>query len=425
MKILWFVNIEIPSDGNGELSGDAVGSGSWLVYLYNRLRREPSVRLTVVFPQHREKALRKKQAGETLLYGFYSERKPLTVYDKANEAVFRDILTQEKPDIVHLWGTEYSHCLALVNAFARPERTVISVQGLISICARHYQGDLPEKAARRWTFRDLVRLDNLKCQQKNFEKRGCFEKEALKKTGYVIGRTDWDEAACMMLAPEAVYFRCNESLRDVFYEKKACWSPESCRRHRLFAGQAGYPLKGLHKVIEAMGLLISDYPDMELRIAGDPMDFSDDMKSLLLRKSYTAYIKKLIEKQGLREHIHFTGMLSPEGMAEELLAAHVFISASSMENESNSLSEAKMLGLPVIASAAGGTASRIQHGIDGFQYQYEESYLLAYYIRRIFEDDGLARSLGEKASEHAAAVNDREKNYCNLLSVYDEILKGS
>lgn len=43
-------------------------------------------------------------------------------------------------------------------------------------------------------------------------------------------------------------------------------------------------------------------------------------------------------------------------MIESYKRAHAYVSASSMENESNSLSEAKMLGMPVISSYAGGTS---------------------------------------------------------------------
>ena len=109
-------------------------------------------------------------------------------------------------------------------------------------------------------------------------------------------------------------------------------------------------------------------------------------------------------------------------MAQRLLKANVFISASSMENESNSLSEAKLIGVPCVVSYAGGTASRIEHGVDGFHYQYEESYMLAYYIDRIFSDSELTATISRNAVRQAEIVNNGKMNIASLKNIYKDIL---
>ncbi|MCR4657345.1 MAG: glycosyltransferase [Lachnospiraceae bacterium] len=424
IKLLWLISIPVSEGGNGLLDDNLVQSGGWINSFFNRLVYEDRFDMVVLYPQNKRREIIKWNAGQTVYYGFYSPRKPRTCYSKTKRGEFETILQKERPELVHIWGTEYLHSAELADAFGTPEKTVISIQGLISICARHYQGDIPSIIPYTWTVKDLLRFDNLKCQQVNFGKRGKFEKRAIKNAGYLIGRTDWDEAASNMINPKACYFHVNEALRNVFYEYENHWSIERCKRNSIFISQAGYPLKGLHKVLEAAALIKYDYPDIKIYVAGPELKLKNDFKSLIRKDGYSAYIKRLIGRLGLWDNIVFSGVLSADAMVEKMLGCHVFVSASSIENESNALSEAKLLGMPVIASVAGGTACRVQHGIDGFQYQYEESYMLAYYLRKIFSDDELAATLGKKASQNASIVNDRENNYNQLLNTYEEILNA-
>ena len=98
------------------------------------------------------------------------------------------------------------------------------------------------------------------------------------------------------------------------------------------------------------------------------------------------------KEYGLEQHIRYLGTLNEQDMCRQYLKANVFVSASSIENSSNSLSEAMILGVPCIASDAGGTISLFQHEHDGFLYQADAPYLLAYYIDRIFSDDERLRN---------------------------------
>lgn len=59
--------------------------------------------------------------------GFYQEVKPKIIYDQKNEKVFKEIINDTKADILHIWGTEFSYCLAMINAFDNPDKTVISI----------------------------------------------------------------------------------------------------------------------------------------------------------------------------------------------------------------------------------------------------------------------------------------------------------
>jgi hypothetical protein len=91
-------------------------------------------------------------------------------------------------------------------------------------------------------------------QKKKFAKRGKFEIEALKIAKHVIGRTDWDLACTKQINDNLNYYFCNETLRDSFY--KSSWDIESCEKQSIFLSQCGYPIKGFHKFLEALKIIV-------------------------------------------------------------------------------------------------------------------------------------------------------------------------
>ena len=103
---------------------------------------------------------------------------------------------------------------------------------------------------------------------------------------------------------------------------------------------------------------------------------------------------------------------------EGLSGAFVFVSPSTIEDPSNSVCEAMLLGVPVVASYVGGTPSLIHHGEDGFLYPCDAHYMLAYYIMQIFQDDELAGRISAAARERAGKRHDPEKIKNRIMEIY-------
>jgi len=133
-------------------------------------------------------------------------------------------------------------------------------------------------------------------------------------------------------------------------------------------------------------------------------------------------LKKLIYKYNLNKNVTFLGILDEKQMCNRLLNSHVFVSSSTIENESNSISEAKIMGVPVVASYVGGVPSRIQHSNDGFLYQHDAPYMLAHYVCEIFQNDEIAVKLSKNASVSAEKTNGIKINGDEMLSIYSKIL---
>jgi len=210
---------------------------------------------------------------------------------------------------------------------------VMSIQGLVSIYARHYMACLPAEVQKRFTLRDFIKQDNLNQQQKKFIKRGEFEIEALQKVKHIIGRTTWDRACTFQINPDSQYHFCNETLRDEFY--KHIWDIKKCEKYSIFVSQGSYPIKGLHFMLEAMPLILEHFPGTKLYVSGQNITKSDTLKEKIKRSSYGKYIKELIEKYNLKQCIIFTGILNEKQMCERYLKSHIFVCPSSIENSPN------------------------------------------------------------------------------------------
>ena len=414
MKLLWLCNM-VPGAVQEKISGNKSG-GLWVDHVLSDLRcRDVAIR--ILCPGSKEEGV----LDQNCSYGFFREGLPY-VYLPELEERFKNELETFKPDVIHIWGTEYGHTLAMVNAAEKKgmlDHTVVSIQGLCSVYAGHYAEGVPFDIQRRSTFRDAVRRDNILQQQKKFALRGELEVEALKKARHVIGRTDWDEACAKQINPQTVYHFCNETLREAFYEGQ--WSYEQCKKHRIFASSCAYPVKGFHYLLEAFAEVLKDYPDARLAVPGKSFFAPNDLKSKMKQNSYHLYLAELARKYGMEDKIDFLGKLTADGMKEAYLSANVFALPSTIENSPNSLGEAMLLGVPCVAGDVGGVTNLMQHKVEGFVYQSTAPYMLAYDIKRVFEMGEEAASMGNAARAHARKTHDPEKNLQDLINIYHEL----
>ncbi|MGJ7920807.1 glycosyltransferase family 4 protein [Neobacillus sp. LXY-4] len=414
MNILWLCNKALPGISE-KLGLKDNNSGGWLNGAYEGLKNRTDINLAICFPSEIPEELVIGEYDLLKYYAFKQSKKPIYNYDPNYESIFRKVINNFKPDIVHIWGTEYSHSLAMVRAFGNSQRTVISIQGLCSVYEKHYYAGLPQNIVNRFTFRDLVRSDNIRRQRTKFKKRGLFEEEALRCVNYVIGRTDWDKACTEQINPNVNYLFCNETLRNYFYQHK--WNIDNCERHSIFVSQSNYPIKGFHKLIEAMPGIIRRFPDTKIYTT------SKDIRKIPFYKldTYNKYLISLIKKYELDQSIVFLGNLNEHEMGERYIRSHVFVSASSIENSPNSVGEAMLLGVPTVSSDVGGVKNLILHGKDGLIFPEDESYMLTHYVCKIFDDDKLATFLSNNAKNNAKAIYDKETNAATLNSIYNQI----
>lgn len=419
MKILWLTNIPLP-EASFLMNEKPFPFGGWLVNASNDLSENDEINLHIAFPFKGISGF-KQMEGEKINYYAFS---PIdTSQTSASNQVNLDkIIKKVNPDLVHIFGTEYAHSLAMANLCNNIGiKTIVSIQGLTSIYSRHFMANLPIKIQKRFTIRDLIKRDNLIVQQKKFEKRGELEIETIKRTKHVIGRTTWDKACTAQINSGATYHFCNETLREEFY--KHMWEIDQCERLSIFTSQASYPIKGIHFVIEAMPLILEKYPKAKLYIAGHDITKADTIKQKIKLSSYAKYISDLIKEYKLGGSVIFTGLLDEKKMCQRYLKSNVFVCPSSIENSPNSLGEAMILGVPCVASDVGGVSDMLKHKDEGFVYQTDAPYMLAHYVCEIFENEDLALKFSKNAREHASKTHDKNENTRRLIEIYRDVLE--
>lgn len=327
---------------------------------------------------------------------------------------FEEVNKHFQPDVVHIHGTEYLHSLAYINTCGA-SRVVLSIQGLVSVYAKHYFGGI-ERGRLFPSLRDILRLDTILLQYKDMLRRGKNEIEILERVEHVIGRTRWDRSNVWAINHLVTYHFCNETLRDSFYRIQ--WKIDDCEPYSIFLSQAHYPIKGLQQVIKAVSKVKLHFPKVKVKIAG--VDFLN--KPFWRINGYGNYIKRLFRKYDVFENFVFLGSLSQEEMSLQYLKANIFICPSSIENSPNSVGEAQLVGTPCIASYVGGNMDMIEDGITGFLYRYEEIELLAYRICQLFDSPQLCKRLSNEGRISAQLRHDPHKNAQDLFSIYKLVL---
>ena len=420
MKILWITNVLLP-EAQLLLNGGNIkaGSGGWLSSAAEAVKGK--VELIVASPTNMVQAVR-KEVLDGITYYFIPIGKGNVQYNKQYEKIWYEINEYEKPDLVHLHGTEYSHGLAFINACGS-ENVIVSIQGIMTEIAKHRNDGLSRSdILRNITIYDLKRGSLFK-QQKRAKARAESEIEIMKKAHFFIGRTSFDYAYVKAKNPAARYYHCDESMREVFYTGR--WSYDNCQKHSIYVSSASYPLKGLHMLLQAMPIIINQYPDIKVFVAGRKIHEANSFVQSLMIPGYDKILNSLIKKYNLKDYITFVGPQDARGVRDGLLKANLFLSPSSNENSSNSICEAQLLGVPCLASYVGGTPDLISSDTMGCLYNYYDINVLAYKICMLFEN---SKSFDNSMMVELATVrNNRENNALRTIDIYktvkDEISK--
>lgn len=419
MRVLWICNVPIPEAK--EVMGDATEVRvSWLVGISKALR--DSVDLYIVYTSEKHTEIKTGEGDRVHFVSVPRKNKNTETFDPSLEEQFGKVYKLVQPDAIHIFGTEFPHTLSAVLASKKAgleQATVVSIQGLVSIYADHYMAGVPHWVERFFSVRDLLRFSNVRTVQKQFRKRGQYEIEAIRQVPNVIGRTDWDMACTKMFHPDVTYHHNNEILRDSFYENR--WSYENCEPHRIFMSQGRVPYKGFHFAIKALAILKEKYSDVQLYITDDDIVNPQGFYQKIKLNGYQIYLRRLIKKLGVAEHIHFLGTQNEEQMCKQYLKANAFILPSAIENSPNSLGEAMLLGTPAVTADMGGVKNMILHDVEGYVYQLDAPYMLAFYVGKVFDAGAEVAPMCERAHEHAAQIFDREANIRKLVAIYRRI----
>lgn len=411
MRVLWTVNILFPEAEMLLLKKTAglAASGGWLIGAAEALATVEGMELHIACPA-RVPATTTLQ-GAHICYHLYAglQRNGEPFYETSSQldAVFREMLEEIRPDLIDIHGTEYAHSLSCLRA-AGTIPTVVTIQGFVFSVAEHYRDGLGLR--EMMMHRPFHR--GIRHEQASFRRRAEGEKALIRQARNFIGRTQWDRGQVLSLNPGARYFTCQETLREPFYEGR--WRWKDCEKHSIFLSQGSYPLKGLHQVLKALPAVLKTYPDTKVYVGG--------LNILAGRHPghYARILSALIRRHHLEDRLVFTGNLDAEAMKRRFMLANVFLCPSAIENSSNSLGEAQLLGVPCIAADRGGLPSLIPDASCGKLYPFEDTERLARLICENFAEGPAFDNAPMR--EMARRRHDGRTNCAVLSGIYQEIL---
>ena len=414
MKILWIVSFPLPEAAH--LAGvEKNAFGGWVGTMLHRLAVREEFDFAVAMKSPVSELISERIGGIDYYLMPQSREDRFDVRQEDCEEVLRRV----RPDILHSEGTEGAFTLRFFRTWKG--KNSVSLQGVLNGYEPYEYGDLPV-ADMLFSFRYremLIAAVLMSNKFLFFKKRMAKERETIRLARNIIGRTTWDRAHAYAINPKAPYHHCHHILRDPFYRIR--WSPESCERHTIFIGNAAAPRKGAHFLLHALTQLKEEYPRIKVYIAGEKPKRRHrfDWKRVV---GYSAYINWLIARLGLERHVFFTGVLQADELAERMARCHLFVLPSAIENSPTTLSEAMIMGVPSVSAFTGGVQDMAKDGEEALFYRDNDPKMLAYQIKRIFDDDTLAARLSVRARQRAAADHDPEANVERMVRIYRHIV---
>ncbi|MEY2547347.1 MAG: hypothetical protein QOG48_2464 [Verrucomicrobiota bacterium] len=290
-----------------------------------------------------------------------------------------DEISLVKPDVVHAHGTE--------SAFARGALdsgypVIVSVQGIIT----EYQKTNPSLRFRihsKWEQREVRRGKYFGC------------------------RTRFDAAFVEHVNPRARIFRLQEAISPVFFQRD--WKTNASDGI-LFVGSLEQR-KGVDFLLEALALVRKQRPNATLTLVGEGTS------------DYVNKLRQRVREFDLSNAVFFRGRLEASQIAEEHLCARIFVLPTLNDNSPNTLAEAMVSGMPVIASAVGGIPSMIDDGTDGILVPPKDIPILASKIIELLGDSQMCARLGSNARNVARSRHDPDRVADETMATYREVLE--
>jgi len=384
MKVLWIAPIPV--------SGDKMHPAPWITS-WAKLLLDKQVDLTILttYKSSSSKELELNAdygkviavpvaGGITNLLSLYNQKiNTLSNYIKKNHTRF---------DLVHIHGTEHQYYIAFKRSQAKLP-AAISVQGIIS----SYINYLPGHFSRQKLYWSLFSY---------------YEKTEFKKGRNFFCRTDWDRSIVRQYNPTANIIDLWEIMRPEFYNASHTISQQ--KKGILFPGGANV-LKGLDIALKVLSINKQQKKDFILHIMGN---CSDPYVQGLLKKNHLQNIT--------RDDYIIHGKVNASQIIDIYQHCFCVLHTSLIDNSPNSVCEAQVYGIPVIATAVGGVPSLINNHETGILTSLNPTEI-AREVTALYDDPEKQKRLSASAIRESRDRHDPEKiindtlaSYLNLIS---------
>lgn len=418
-KILWFSLS--PCGSIRRFNKERVFQG-WMISLEDELKKNKDIELHVAFLSGVEgeefffegvhyHPMLLKSSNYGLLRVLDRYVTSFAEQDKRMLPIMLQVVSNVNPDLIHIHGTEER--FGLIQDYVKDIPIAFSIQGLIGVFGEKFFSGIPKAEVFKYDkLYNVVRHVGIKNDYACFVYQGKRERHYLSNAQYILGRTFWDRDITLALNPNRKYYVADEIMRTPFYDKqwnKGYWSKGKLT---IISTISGGIYKGLEVVLKASRLLkLYSGIDFEWMIAGY------ERESYWMRV-YSRYTHINPDD----ESITLLGRLGAEELSQRLADADIYVHVSHIENSPNSVCEAMLVGMPIIASYAGGTATLLKNGVEGELVQDGDPYVLAGAILDMYQHFDRAKAYGQAARKTALVRHDAKRIVNELTKTYDEII---
>lgn len=417
MRVLWIGGFGLKSLNDNNTSG--YNGGGWLASLKKEIIKCSDVTLGIAFcKEHCFQKVVQDNISYYVVPNYHKSRKDkyldfIHIKDVTRDEIqwphyeneFKKVIEDFNPDIIEIFGSEFYFGLAAKVAKSMSIPAVLHFQGILSLYIHIF---LPPGVSK-WQY--IFSGKGLKGKYQYYQflaywNRSAYrEKSVLKNLPHVIGRTEWDKQAAKLLSPTAQYHYGGEILRDVFYEESKRVIPKKL----IISTTISFPTyKGYDVILKVANILKNELNlDFDWNVYGniDP-----------------CFMEKNTGLKHADVNVKLCGVASPQKLRDELLNSTLYFHSSYVENSPNSVCEAQILGIPVVASRVGGTDSLVEHGKTGFLYPVTDPYMAAYYIKYLVDNPKENVAIGNAAKQVATVRHNKKKIVDELMETYQEMI---
>lgn len=417
MKILWFCNT--PCCASEKLCAQKGSTGNWLNTLSTELSHINNIELHIAFYWHQKiSPFEYNKIQYHPIYTNETKNKLNRWFHRLHDTLYptKDeisnlliVIDNVKPDIIHVHGTEEN--FGLISLYIKKIPIVLSIQGFLSSIHKKLFSGVPQaKIKRSESFFSKINMTGCTSTNRIMYHKSLREKQILRHTKYVIGRTDFDKYCSLIYNPNRIYLKVNEIMRNEFFQNS--WNKKSFSKEFTITTTISNGIyKGLEIIYLTAKLLKESNFNFKWKIIG-----------LTSQDKYVNLIEKYLQMKAKDFNIELLGKQTAIDICTIFQKSDLYCQTSHIENSSNSTCEAMALGMPIIASFAGGTSSLITDKKNGLLVQDGDPFILAGAILTISRSFFIAKKLAIEAQKYALRTFSPQNVIHEILNAYNNIL---
>lgn len=418
MRILWLTMTPgLLHEGQG--TGNYGGSG-WigaLQQIFCNARTQNELALSFISDRDKEKEEKKgvlyypiyeKENSFKKIYRYYYGYKSYNRELYVKQLI--DVIQDFKPDIIHLFGLE-NPLATILNRTNIP--VVVHIQGLLGPCSNAYFPSSFSCSSFYWppTRREWLYRNGFLYAKKLYDIKAIKESNLFKDAHYFMGRTEWDLHLTRLLSNKAMYYKVNEALRPRFYDNVGRWK-YSEGRFIITSTISETTYKGLDLILKTAKILKQE----------TNLDFEWNVVGVAEKSNIVRFFENSLQINSKNVNVIYVGVLDADNLISNSLQSSVYVHPSYIDNSPNSICEAQLLGLPIIATNVGGVSSLIQHKENGILVPANAPYETAFWLKELSENPSMALTISQNGVSTAIKRHDRKQILNDLLDSYKQII---